>query len=289
MLKEATVELPPATLEPRKMNRPRMSLLWAAFFACSSLVPYLSSAQTIANKKQIIRDARNAYYNLRSEGLAEFQCSVTPNWKALLADLSKSDPDEAGRALKTLNKLSFNARLGPDGKVVLTHNDLDAQDRQMADALRQIYSGMEQMISGFFDTWSLFMLYRPFPEVESQYQLKVLGLDYLLSYKDGPETDVTTTMGRDFAIRHVRVKTAEVDSSIQPKFTRTPKGLLFNSYEASTEAGAPVESAQLKVQIGYQEVEGLLLVQELTLSGTYGRSPFAMEVTFSDCTVTRRP
>lgn len=269
------------------MNKPRMSLLWAMFFACCYLGPCLSSAQTIANKHEIIRDARKAYYNLRSEGLAEFECRVNPNWEGVLADLRKSDPDEAGRALKTLNNLRFNARLGRDGKVVLTHNHLEAQDRQTAEALDEIYGGMEQMISSFFDTWSTFMLDRPFPEVASAYQLKVFGPDYILSYKDGPETDITTTMSKDFAIRHVKIKTTEFDSLIQPKFARTPKGLLFTSYEASNESGAQVESTQLKVEIGYQQVEGLLLVQKLSLSGAYGRSPFAMEVTFSDCTVTR--
>lgn len=270
------------------MNKPRIGLLWAAFFACCCFVPCLSSAQAIANKKQIIRDARNAYYNLRSEGLAEFQCSVTPNWKALLADLSRSDPDAADRAVKTLSNLHFNARLGRDGKVRITHNDLAAQDQKMADALQQIYGGMEQMTSGFFDTWSAFMLNHPFPEVESEYQLKALGPDYLLSYKDGP-SDVTATMGRDFAIHHLKAKSTEFDSTLEPKFTKTPKGFLFTSYEATYESGSASESTQLKVQIGYQEVERLLLVQKLNLSGSYGRSPFAIEVTFSDCKVTRTP
>jgi hypothetical protein len=43
------------------------------------------------------------------------------------------------------------------------------------------------------------------------------------------------------------------------------------------------------VQIGYQEVERLLLVQKLNLSGSYGGSPFAIELAFSDCKVTRTP
>src|SRR5215472_1123141 len=182
------------------MKRSPLKTLSIAFLLCSFSLPTLSSAQNVGNKQQIISQARQAYYNLRSEGLDGFQCSVTPNWEALLADQRKSDPKAADAAIETLSKLHFNAKLGADGKVKLTHNDIPGASKEMMDALRQIYTGMEQMASGFFDTWSQFMLHRPFPEVESEYQLQVQGPQYLLTYKDGAVTDVATTMSRDFAI-----------------------------------------------------------------------------------------
>ncbi|HEY6252138.1 MAG TPA: hypothetical protein VI685_19440 [Candidatus Angelobacter sp.] len=269
------------------MKKHVIVVLCCAVFACCALVPMLSSAQIVANRQQVLTQARHAYYNLRDEGLAEFECSVTPNWKALLADQRKADPAGADSAINTLSQLQFNAKLGADGKVKLTHNELSGQSEEMKKALAQIYGGMEQMTSGFFETWSLFMLDHPFPEVASEYQLEAVGPQYRLSYKDGAAS-VATTMGRDFAISSLDVTSKEFKSSIQPKFNRIPKGLLFSAYDASYTSNTPTEATQLKVQIGYQEVDGMQVLKQLNLSGTYGGSPFAVELAFSDCKVKKK-
>lgn len=237
-----------------------------------------------ADKKEVLRQARQAYYNLSGSGLEEFACAVAPDWSTLLADERKSDPAAADRATATLNQLHFNATLGADGKVRLTHNSLHADNAAMADAFNQIFTGMEQMASGFFDTWKLFMMNPPFPSVESEYQLENVGPQFRLSYKED-NADVVTTMDPDFSINQMKVTTPEFNSAIWPKFTRTPKGLLFTSYEATYFSDKPDESTQLKVAIAYQEVSGLELVQALDLHGSYGGSPFAVKLKFSDCTV----
>src|SRR5215831_16254539 len=79
-------------------------------------------AQTAPDKQQIIRDARQAYYNLRDEGLSEFQCQLTPNWLALLGDLPKTNPAGANAAVRTLSQIHFEVKLDSVGKVKLTHN-----------------------------------------------------------------------------------------------------------------------------------------------------------------------
>lgn len=266
----------------------KKTVLWFVLAACCILVPTLVNAQAVANKQQVLGQARNAYYNLKDEGLVEFACSVTPNWEALLADQRKTDPDAADTAIKTLSQLQFSARLGTDGKVKLTHNELSGQSPEMNKALSQIYGGMEQMASGFFDTWVLFMLDHPFPEVTSEYQLEAPPREYRLSYKDGVAS-VVTTMGRDFAISNLNVTSPQFESTIQPKFTRIPKGFLFTAYNASYKSNAPDDATQLSVLIGYQEVNGLQLVKQLNLSGTYGGNPFAVELAFSNCKVTKKP
>lgn len=237
-----------------------------------------------SDKKEVLRQARQAYYSLSDSGLEEFACSVTPDWSALLADERKSDPAAADKAIATLNQLRFNATLGSDGKVRLTHNNLNSDNQAMVAALNQIFAGMEQMTSGFFDTWKLFMMSPPFPSIESQYQLENLGPQYRLSYKED-NADVVTTMEPDFSINQLKVTTPEFNSAIWPKFTPTAKGLLFTSYEATYFSNKPDESTKLKVAIAYQEVSGLELVQALDLRGSYGGSPFSVKLTFSDCTV----
>ena len=236
------------------------------------------------DKKEVIRRAMQAYYSLNDSGLEEFACAVTPDWSALLADERKSDPAAADKAIATLNQLRFNAALGPDGQVHLTHNNLNSDNQAMVAALNQIFTGMEQMTSGFFDTWKLFMMSPPFPSLESEYQLENLGPQYRLSYKED-NAAVVTTMDPDFSIHQLKVTSPRFNSAIWPKFTRTPQGFLFTSYEATYFSDKPDESTQLKVAIAYQEVSGLELVQALDLRGSYGGSPFSVKLTFSDCTV----
>lgn len=268
----------------RKITAIRFYL--ALFIACCVTAPARLSAQDMANKQVILDQARQSYYNLRSEGLASFQCGVTPNWELLLAKERKQDPAAADAAIKVLNQLHFNTSLAPDGTVKVTHNDLSGQNQQMMDALKQIYSGMEQMASGFFDTWKVFMLSPPLPEANSHYSLESVGSQYRLSYKDGT-ADVVTTMGRDFTVTNLQVTTPEFNSSIQPAFARTPKGLRLSAYEASYQSQKPEEATQLKVSMDYQEVDGLSMLRKLNLSGTYGGSPFAVELAFSGCQVTK--
>jgi hypothetical protein len=251
------------------------------------LVPISVQAQDLGNKQALLGQARGAYYNLRSQGMASFQCDVKPNWELLLKDLHQQNPEGATNAINTLNQLHFTTSLATDDSVKVTHNDLAGQSPEMMSALKQIYGGMEQMASGFFDTWKLFMLAAPFPEVSSQYRLESVGAQYKLSYKEGT-ADIVTTMGHDFAISNMTVITPEFNSAIQPTFTRTPKGLRLASYEATYQSQKPEEATHLKVSVDYQDVEGLSMLQKLSLSGSYGGSPFAIELAFTGCQVTRK-
>lgn len=268
----------------------RMATVRLSFFGvlCSiALFAAPASAQDLGNKQVLLGQARGAYYNLRDRGLVSFQCNVSPNWDLLLQDQKKQDPDAAARAMQTLNQLHFTTSLAADNTVTVTHNDLGGQSPQMMSALSQIYGGMEQMASGFFDTWKLFMLSPPFPDTASQYTMESLGPQYRLSYKEG-SSDVVTTMGQDFAIAKMQVNTATFRSSILPTFTRTEKGLRLSGYEADYQSQKPEEATHLKVALDYQEVEGLSLVQKLNLSGSYGGALFAIELTFSGCQVTKK-
>ena len=269
------------------MKKPAIPALWISLVVSFLVLPVFSSAQAIANRQAVLSQARRSYYNLRDEGLKSFQCGIKPNWEVLLEKERAQDPDSAASAIETLSRLQFTVDLSPDGTVKLTHNELTGQSEQMMAALKQIYGGMEQITSGFFDTWKLFMISSPFPEISSEYQLQAKGPQYLLTYRDGT-ADIVTTMARDFSISSLKVTAAESDSSVQPSFTKTAKGFLFTGYEASYQSQKPEESTHLKVQVEYQPVDGFQLVRKLNLSGSYGGAPFAVELAFSDCQVTKK-
>jgi hypothetical protein len=256
---------------------------------CGAVFSSLALAQAPPDQRSLLSQARQSYYALHNEGLTAFQCSIKPDWNAVLADQRKKEPAATDQAVATLRQLLFTVSLSKNGKVTLTHNDLTGQSQQMMAALAQIYGGMEQMTSGFFDTWTMFVLSPPFPELATEYRMEAVGPQYRLSYREQPAADIVTVMDHDFAISDLRVTTPEFFSTIQPTFTKTRKGLLLSGYEAHYQSNKAEETTNLKVRIGYQEVERVQMLSKLDLSGTYGGTPFAVILTFSDCQVTKKP
>jgi hypothetical protein len=272
----------------RRMTALRRSAPFLVFgLALLPLAASSAQGQGAVDKQKILAQARQSYYNLRAEGMSGFQCDVTPNWELMLAKERKENPSSTNAAIKTLSQLRFTTSLAADSSVKVTHNDLAGQSEEMMKALAQIYGGMEQMASGFFETWNVFMLSPPFPEVRSEYRLESAGPGYRLTYKEGT-ADVVTTMGRDFAISEMQITTPESNSVIHPTFARTAKGLRLSGYEPSYESQKPDEATQLRVLVDYQDLQGLSMLQKLNLSGSYGGSPFAIELTFSGCQVTKK-
>jgi hypothetical protein len=244
------------------------------------------SQKPVADRKKVIQEARQAYYNLRAAGLDEFRATIKPNWSLVLKDQLKANPVQGEAALKLLNGLHFSMLLDKDGKVTVTHHtDVEPANQQQRQGFDQIYSGLDQAITGFFTTWSVFMLSPPLPAIDSVYQVEDLGEQYRISYKDG-ESDVITTMGKDLIITEVKVNSKDFISSVRPQLTRTAKGFVLSGYSADYKptSGAGVVKLDLKIQ--NQPVQGLQLPANLVLDSVLDGEPTHMELAFSEHQVT---
>jgi len=261
-----------------------LARFWVGLFSVA-LFSAVMSAQT-ADKKEIVRQARQSYYSLKDQGLAEFQCITMPNWQLLLTE-QKLDAATVSRAVQLLNQIQFSVSLAAGGDARVTHNYISAENEKMAKGLDQIYSGMEQMTTGFFQTWSVFSMSPALPEIGGDYQLEKTGGEYRLTYKDGT-ADVITILDRDFAMSYLRTTAPEFDSIIRPQFKKTAKGFLLVGYSATYTGKSAADTTELQIAIDYQSVDELQLPQKLDLKGTYGGSPFHVEVSFSSCHVVRR-
>ena len=240
-----------------------------------------ASQPPVPNSAQIVEQARRAYYSLRAVGLDEFQSTVKPNWEVVLRDEIKTSPDNAQAALKLLNGLHFSMLLDKDGKVTMSHHaDVEPQTDKQREGFDQIYSGMDQAVSGFFSTWSMFMLNTPFPSAETEYQLEDLGRQYRLTYKDG-SADVVTLMSKDLIITEVKVTSAEFTSSVRPQFTRTAKGLVLSGYTADYQPTSGPGVVKLDVKMEHQPVSGLQLPVSLTADSVLDGAPTHIELAFS--------
>lgn len=267
----------------RNPIRPRIA---AAILLCFSILsftlPFAYGADK-TDKREIVTRARQSYYSLRNLGLVEFTTSVQPNWRLVLKDQLAADPASAEKALTMLNGIHFLVALGPDGAVKITHReDVAPINKEAAEGFQQIFSGMEQAMSGFFDSWSPFMLTSPFPEVSGEYNLEELGNEYHLSYKDGPAAIATTMSKKDLVINEIQVDSPEFKSVVKPHFTNSAQGLLLSGYEATYQGAGGGAAVQLNVRIENQSASGLQLPHKLNLDGSYQGTPFQMELMFSE-------
>lgn len=267
------------------------SLITRTILAVAAMLCLLSGISAIAqtpDNKQVLTKASGAYYSLKGWGLVKFECDIVPNWDALLAGARKQDPDSANRAIANLKQIRFTVSMGATGSAKVTHTTIVPDNAQMAKGLEQVYTGMEQMITGFFDTWSPFMISSPFPNANSVYNLAEQGDHWVLSYKESGSTDVVTTIGKNLLIREMKVTTPQFLSTIHPQFIESPQGFLLSGYDADYSGQSPNEATKLKTTIAYQTVDNLQLPRTLDLSGSYGATPFAVEVTFNGCQVNKQ-
>jgi hypothetical protein len=260
------------------MRRSRQFRIWLVLLLiCGLLAPQGSAA----DKQEIIRQAKRAYYNLPSQGLIEMQSAVVPNWGAILKEELKTDVPPDHPAFKILNGLHFRLSLDEKGAAKLTHQtDNTPTDQASIENMNQTISGVEQVLSGFSQTVAPFLFTSPFPEVESAYELEEQGDQYRLSYKEG-QFDVLTIMKKDFAIVEFKVSGPEFNASVKPQFKSTPKGFLVTGYQATYQASSGTESYQLSVQIDYQEVEGFQVPAKLGVDATVNAATHKMELQFT--------
>ncbi len=252
-------------------------LLCVALFSHAQANP----AAATANNREVLSKAHQAYYQLKGLGLQSFQANIKPNWEVIMGEQVK-DPEKAEAGLRLLNGLHFSMTFDQNQKVSVTHRaDTPPDSDELKKAFDQIYSGMDQALSGFFATWSLFMITPPFPEVQGQYDLQDMGEQYRLAYKDG-SADVVTYFRKSLEITQITVTSAEFTSVIKPELTRTAKGFVLTGYTGDYVPASGPGTVHLKIKLDYLEAGGFQLPRTLSMNSTYDGAPSQMELTFSD-------
>ncbi|MFZ0820635.1 MAG: hypothetical protein WAM91_11240 [Candidatus Acidiferrales bacterium] len=271
------------------MKYPRSHRLPAFFMACLLCGISISSALAVdvPNKKEIVTKARQSYYNLHELGLTGFRCDVNPNWDLAAAEVKKTDPAAAANALKNMSMLRISMSVGADNNAIVTKTELPGADPQTANDRDVVFGGIRQMITGFYQTTSVFILGNPFPEVNGEYQLEDQAGQYRLAYRDSGVTAVIF-MDKDLIISKMDITSTEFTSTLTPQFIKNPKGLLLTGYVATYKGKTSADDIKLNVQITYQDVSGLQLPQKLNVSGTVSGTYVAQEIGFSGCQVTRK-
>lgn len=268
------------------MRKPKWGAMLLAILCVglpSALVPLAHGT----DKKEIVRQARQSYYNLANAGLNEFRCQVLPDWDTTFKT-SKADPVGRDQVLPILRKTHFDLLVGPNGASTVSHqSELAPPNEQVAERVRKATGGTEQILTGFLQTWSQFMINpTPLPDADGDYQLEDLRDKYRITSREG-SVDSVILMGRDFQIEEMKATTPEFSGTLRPRFVRIKNRFMLSSYEGvyEAESGSPQD---LSVNIEYGEVEGLSLPSKVTATVELPAAKVEFPFTFANCQVKKR-
>ena len=233
------------------------------------------STQTI-DKKQLLRDARQKYYNLKRAGLVELQSNVQPNWDVVLG------PETNAARLKLLNAIHFSMAIDSQSTFRMFHRTDDyAANQKAAGALDPIYQGMYDAVSRFISTWSIFMLTSPFPDPDSECEIQQTADQIRFSRKE-QNNQVTSVTNKDFSVIEITVVGEGVTASLKPVLEATATGYILKGYSGLYRTASGARETRLKVSVDYQEINGLQLPRKVYVETVYEKIPAQIEWLFTD-------
>src|SRR6266566_3525331 len=155
----------------------RRILVWLLI---SGIAGSAAATRRQSESDELLNRARQSYYNLREAGLVDFQAIIKPNWNVVVASARSS-----AEAKKVLNRLHFSMSIDAASKLRVDHHvDVTPGDQKLAEAVEQMFRQMDDAVSSFFSTWSIFMLTSPFPGLGSECRVKQTGGQYEFSHKE---------------------------------------------------------------------------------------------------------
>lgn len=260
------------------MVRPIVAKLLILTLAWSLLVSSLSTASaTQSGNIAILRQAKQSYYNLPKNGFLEFKAKVEPNWSVAVKGIEQNP-----EAMRLLSGLKFSLMLNSKGEIKLNHEATIPAPNAAVDAgYKQIFEGMDQQVSGFFETWNLFMLSTPFPDENSEYTLEDSGNEYRINYKE-QESAILIRMKKDLVVTEISTASSLFTSVVRPHFVKTSKGNILAGYSGSYLPATGPGKTELELQVEYLEVSGFQLPRKLRFSGFYDGKPIQSEMAFSE-------
>lgn len=243
---------------------------------------FCSAQSTPIDKSAALRSARERYYNLRTAGLSDVHGTIHADWNTLLAGTSVQPGTKA-----LLNALLTSFKIDDKGSLYLDHGGDRSLNQISSDEVKKIFKGMDDAVSSFFGTWSIFLLTSPFPAIGSDYQLGKLANGYQFTQRQG-ELNVSVDTDNEFAIMEIRVSGLELTASLKPILEKTPSGFLLKGYAASSQRRATGRITTVQAALEYETIEGLRLLHKVSLDTVFEGAPAKLEWLFRDYQVKLR-
>lgn len=257
----------------RKLARTSSSLLLILALTVQVYPWERPSGQTVTSP-DVLSQARSAYYSLTRKGFKGFTATVEPNWEVILAQTATP------ASLKVFRAVRFSMVADANGAVTVSHEvDADARNPKLQPVVNRIHNDVQGLVTGFFNTWRIFVVNSPFPETENQIKIQHTDKQYHLSYTT-QSGNVTIAMTRDFLITEWNFSGPTVKRTVKPQFQKTADGFLLTGYQGVFEPIGDGIKTTLDFHIDYQDVSGMKVPLKLRLSGMHGSEPVEAELVF---------
>jgi hypothetical protein len=264
-----TLQTPATTILKISVLRALASLALLSLPGCLNI---LAIGAQGADSREIVRQARQSYYSLEREGLNSFRCTVHPDWEAIFSSLARSSlklSAVSGQLRTLLEATDFEVSVGPDGAATVSrqfHSTPPTQE--IADRARLVAGGIENVLTGFFKTMTVFVYNSPFPLSNSKFDFSESDGLYRISQQAVPG-ELLLTVDHDLIVKEFVAKMPQVEATYLPQFLGTNRGRILNGYRCKLQATANTSTQTAinsEVAIQYQEVRGLQLPAVLTAS-----------------------
>jgi len=226
------------------------------------------------DKAKTLLTARERYYNLRTLGLSDVRVAIQPNWDLLLEG---TNPAPSAKTL--LNNLHFWISIDAADKLQLSH-DAKAVPVDQLDAIEKIFKGMNSSVTGFFRTWSIFLLSSPFPMPGSDYAVERRANGFRFLQRQG-DLDVAIDTDNEFAITEIGAVAVDRTSSLKPILEKTPAGLVLKGYTASSQR-PDGSNTTVQASLEYETVSGLRMLHKVNLDMVFQGASAKFEWVFTD-------
>ncbi len=247
-----------------------------ALLAGLAVAPSSAPAQAAASA---VAKARSLYYTPVDAGLKSFHCDVQFDWKDFMQKASNQAVPEDDARLKYLESIHLSVDDDLRGRGEMHWNATSPAPDTTGASVSKIRDGMQQLWSGFFQSWNGFAtgdLMTP----DQRSVVEKTSDGYQVSVRTGADL-ATEQFGQDLTLKSVHVITASLESNITPSFTKGPQGLMVTSLASSYRQPPTAQPTDVTMDISYGPVGTFQL--PATLAVAVGPAHFQYRL--QNCTV----
>jgi hypothetical protein len=255
---------------------------WASAWAQKpdDAAPAVSAAQSTAKQGQpphhsdddaMLARAAKLYYSTKATGLTGFDCTVHPDWVALIQSSAKNDTvtdrDTSVQLLKSV-AISLHARLNGPSNIdwVQPSNSSQPLDQASEKMLEQMHQATNQTIQGFLQFWTPFVDGSVVPASSKGYEVSHSPSSFTLHAKQ-PVGELTEVFSNDLILQKYDVTFSGNSVTLVPSYDSTDNGLLVSRFVAHVRPhDQPADKTlEMNVDIFYRTVEGFPIPSRLNI------------------------
>lgn len=208
--------------------------------------------------------ARSLYYTPTAQGLRSFHCDLAIDWKDMLSRFGGNEVKDDNPFLKYLQsaRLSVTDDLKSGGRLEWANTAVPPEGKEAS--VTQMKNGMQQMVTGFFDTWNGYMNGSMVPIPDATTTISAVD-DGLHLHATATAMDVNESFDKNLLLTEAHVVTPEMDATAYPTFADTPDGRVVSSIRSSIRQPPTAPGMEVSFAVTYANVSNFRLPETLTL------------------------